>query len=90
MAPAPGNQLHLNSVYCDPGALYLSGLRTGGLHAYTGRYIRQVATLPPGTHNARPFRDGVLFNDTGKTSSASCPRRGSTRRSESRSTIRRC
>ena len=20
--------------------------------------------LPPGTHNARPFRDGVLFNDT--------------------------
>ena len=64
--PAPGNQLHLNSVYCDPGALYLSGQRTGGLHAYTGRYIRQVATLPPGTHNARPFRDGVLFNDTRK------------------------
>ena len=22
------------------------------------------AELPPGTHNARPFRDGVLFNDS--------------------------
>ena len=64
--PAPGNELHLNSVTCDSSALYLSGLNTGGLHAYTGRYIRQVATLPGGTRNARPHRDGVLFNDTEK------------------------
>ena len=64
--PAPGNELHLNSVYCDRSAMYLSGLRTGGLHAYSGRYIRQVAALPPGTHNARPHRNGVLFNDTDK------------------------
>ncbi len=64
--PAPGNALHLNSVTCDPGGMYVSGLHTGGLHAYTGRYIRQVATLPPGARNARPHRDGVLFNDTEK------------------------
>ena len=64
--PEPGNALHLNSVFCDRRALFLSGRRTGGLHAYTGRYIRQAATLPQGIHNARPFRDGVLFNDTEK------------------------
>ena len=64
--PPPGSELHLNSVTCNSSALYLSGLNTGGLHAYTGRYIRQVATLPGGTRNARPHRDGVLFNDTEK------------------------
>lgn len=64
--PEPGNELHLNSVCCDASAMYLCGLHTGGLHAFTGRYIRQVATLPDGTHNARPHRGGVLFNDTGK------------------------
>ena len=64
--PQPGNELHLNSVTCDRSALYLSGLNTGGLHAYTGRYIRQVAALPGGARNARPHRDGVLFNDTEK------------------------
>ena len=74
--PAPDNQLHLNSVCCQSSALYLSGLRTGGLHTYTGRYIRQVATLPPGTHNARPHRDGVLFNDTEKNLVRFVPREG--------------
>ena len=64
--PPRGDELHLNSVACDSRALYLSGRNTRGLHAYTGRYIRQVATLPPGTHNARPHRGGVLFNDTEK------------------------
>ncbi len=64
--PEPGNELHLNSVCCDASAMYLSGLHTGGLHAYTGRYIRQVAILPAETHNARPHHDGVLFNDTEK------------------------
>ncbi len=64
--PPPGNELCLNSIVCDSSALYLGGSNTGGLHAYTGRYIRQVATLPRGTHNARPYRGGVLFNDTEK------------------------
>ena len=26
--------------------------------------MREVCNLPQGTHNARPYRDGVLFNDT--------------------------
>ena len=31
---------------------------------YNGREVRMAVELPPGTHNAQPFRDGVLFNDT--------------------------
>ena len=26
--------------------------------------VSEVCTLPAGVHNARPFRDGVIFNDT--------------------------
>ena len=62
--PAPSNQLHLNSVFCAPGGMHVSGLRTGGVLLYTGREIRRWVSLPNGTHNARPFRGGVLFNDT--------------------------
>ena len=62
--PAPANNLHLNNVHCARGAMHLSGLRTGGLLAYNGRELRRWVTLPAGVHNAQPFRDGVLFNDT--------------------------
>jgi hypothetical protein len=31
---------------------------------FSGRHLRRCASLPPGTHNAQPYRDGVLFNDT--------------------------
>jgi len=59
-----GNALHINSVFCNPGGMYIAGLRTGGLLHFDGRRINLSATLPQGVHNARPFREGVLFNDT--------------------------
>ena len=62
--PAPSNDLHLNSVCCLDRGMYFSGLRTGGLLKFDGRKVRPVVTLPEGTHNAMPFRDGVLFNDS--------------------------
>ena len=62
--PPPGNELHINSIFCDPHGLYVSGLHSNGLLAYTGKEIRKIADLPEGTHNARPYKDGVLFNDT--------------------------
>jgi hypothetical protein len=62
--PAPGNQLHLNNVFCDGNGMYLSGLKSAGMVRFDGRTLVRVATLPRGIHNARPFRDGVLFNDT--------------------------
>jgi hypothetical protein len=62
--PSPDNKLHLNNVYCNEKGMYISGLRTRGLLHYSGRRIAVFVNLPEGSHNARPWRDGVLFNDT--------------------------
>ena len=58
------NKLHVSDVHCTRGGMYLSGLRTGGMLLFNGREILMSAELPPGSRNARPFRDGVLFNDS--------------------------
>ena len=58
------NKLHINSVFCDRNGMYISGLKTGGMLHYNGDTVLMAVELPPGTHNARPFRDGVLFNDS--------------------------
>lgn len=58
------NKLHINNVYCNPHGMYISGLRTGGMLHFNGKRINVAVELPPGSHNARPFRDGVLFNDS--------------------------
>jgi hypothetical protein len=58
------NKLHINNVHPAKGGLYLSGLKTGGMLMFNGREVNMSVELPAGTHNAQPFRDGVLFNDT--------------------------
>lgn len=58
------NKLHLNNVFCDQGGMYISGTRTSALLRFSGKGIGVMATLPEGTHNAQPFKDGILFNDT--------------------------
>lgn len=64
--PQAQNLLHLNSVYADQHGIFASGLRTGGmLHIGNGNSVNMAVEMPRGMHNARPFRDGVLFNDTG-------------------------
>jgi len=62
--PPLRNDLHINNVYCDQKGMFISGLRTSGLLRFTGKEIHTVSPLPAGAHNARPFRDGILFNDT--------------------------
>ncbi len=62
--PSPSNALHLNNVFCAKGGMHISGLRTAGILLFNGRELRRWVSLPVGAHNARPFRDGVLFNDT--------------------------
>jgi hypothetical protein len=57
------DKLHLNNVVPTQGGMYLSGLRTGGVLLFNGQHVRMAVTLPGGSHNAQPFRDGVLFND---------------------------
>jgi hypothetical protein len=58
------NKLHLNNVVCNSHGMYISGLRSKGMLHFNGKAINMAVELPPGTHNAQPFRDGVLFNDS--------------------------
>jgi hypothetical protein len=62
--PSRGQALGLNSLWCDPRGIFISGSRTSGLLYFDARQIVRLVTLPYGVHNARPWRDGVLFNDT--------------------------
>lgn len=62
--PAANNTLHLNSIHCSDKGMFVAGLRTEGLLRFSGKRIEKVLELPHGMHNARPFRDGVVFNDT--------------------------
>ena len=58
------NKMHINNVFCNRHGLYISGLLTGGMLHFNGSVINMAVELPQGTHNAQPFRDGVLFNDS--------------------------
>ena len=58
------NKLHVNNVVCNAHGMYVTGLRTGGMLHFNGSKMYMAAELPEGTHNAQPFRDGVLFNDS--------------------------
>ena len=58
------NKMHINNVFCNRHGMYISGLRTGGMLHFNGSAINMAVELPQGTHNAQPFRDGVLFNDS--------------------------
>ena len=58
------NKLHLNNVHCTEHGMYITGLNTGGMLHFNGKDINMAVELPSGTHNAQPFRDGVLFNDS--------------------------
>jgi hypothetical protein len=65
VGPQAANKLHLNNVFVDDTGIYLSGLRAPALlHINSQNEVSEVCSLPLGTHNARPYRDGLLFNDT--------------------------
>lgn len=58
------NKLHINTVFCDEHGMFISGLRTENVLTFNGRAVGALTSLPEGSHNARPFKDGILFNDT--------------------------
>jgi len=65
MGPRPVNNFHINMVHVDSTGIYLSGLRTRALLHIDGKMdVSQFCSLPAGAHNARPYRDGLLLNDT--------------------------
>ena len=63
--PRPVNDFHLNMVYVDDTGIFFCGLRLNSLlHLNDRMEVTEVCNLPTGTHNARPWNDGVVFNDT--------------------------
>lgn len=62
--PQELDKLHINSVHCNDNGLYLSGTSIRGMAHFNGKTLSMSAELPAGTHNAQPFRNGVLFNDS--------------------------
>ncbi len=65
MGPMPVNDYHINMVHVDGTGIYLSGLHTNALLYLNSKMeVSEVCSLPAGAHNARPYREGLLFNDT--------------------------
>jgi hypothetical protein len=63
--PRPVNDFHINMVYVDTKGIFFCGLRLNALlHLNDRMQVTEVCNLPTGTHNARPWNDGVVFNDT--------------------------
>lgn len=63
--PPFNNRLHINSVTCNERGLFVSGLRTGALlQIPANQQPTVICDLPEGVHNAQPYRNGVIFNDT--------------------------
>ena len=63
--PRPVNEFHINMVHAGRKGIFLAGLRTNALlHLNDRANVQEVCTLPAGVHNARPWREGVIFNDT--------------------------
>jgi hypothetical protein len=58
------NKLHLNNVYCNADGMYIVGLRSNGMLHFNGEAVNMAVQLPAGSRDARPFRDGVIFNDS--------------------------
>jgi hypothetical protein len=65
VGPVAANNFHINMVHVDNTGIYLSGLHTRALLYLNSKFdVTEVCNLPAGVHNARPYRDGVLLNDT--------------------------
>lgn len=63
--PRAENDFHINSVHVDDSGVFLSGLRSQALIWLDKDWKPvEICSLPSGTHNSRPWKDGVLFNDT--------------------------
>lgn len=56
------SKLDLRGIYCDGTGMYITC--NLGLLRFTGRAVGIAIELPPGANDARPFRNGVLFNDS--------------------------
>ncbi len=63
--PNLSNSYHLNMVSVNKDGISFSGLNTQALLALSSDMtVKPICNLPKGCHNAMPYADGVIFNDT--------------------------
>jgi len=63
--PLSGDTIHINSVYNHGRRLFISSIVIPNLMVITDDHkLNGYAPIPAGSHNARPFLEGVLLNDT--------------------------
>lgn len=79
--PSPGDTLHLNSLHVDDNGLHIAGHQLPFIILVDGSGVWKYGKLPAGTHNARPFNDALLFNNTAANCIALARRDGSTLKS---------
>jgi hypothetical protein len=82
VGPLPKDTYHINNVFVAEGSLYFAGTNLDVLWQITPRNkLAPFAKIPKETHNARPFRDGVLVNDTAANRVAYLDRNGAVTKS---------
>jgi hypothetical protein len=74
--PPPAVDCHINSVSVVDNALFVSGLKMDVLWRVGEVGLERYGVLPLMTHNARPYRDGILCQDTGSDRVAILDRAG--------------
>jgi hypothetical protein len=79
--PTPGDTSHVNQAFVHDGGLFTCGTKLAGLWRIDDERPTRHAIVPFGTHNTRPFRDGVLFNHTRTDRICYADRRGRVLRS---------
>jgi hypothetical protein len=55
---------HLNNVFATDTSVYVAATKLESIWEISGDQFKPFARVPRGSHNARPFRSGVLLNDT--------------------------
>jgi|SRR6056297_68732 len=64
--PKFNDQLHFNSVYVENDIIYCASRRDNKLFKIKNDELFIYGKIPYLTHNAIPYRNGILFNDTAK------------------------
>jgi hypothetical protein len=62
--PEPADTTHVNNVSVRGPSILASGTKLARVVAITADVISTYARVPFGSHNARPYREGVLMNHT--------------------------
>lgn len=77
--PHKADTIHINAVSRMQGMTFISGVRLPVLFIFDGRRVGLGAKLPTWTHNARPWRDGVIYNSTSEEKVCFADRAGNIR-----------